>query len=195
MLLEKIKQYNIYLASQSPRRQDLLKKLGFDFNIAVKKDVEETFHQSLEKEEIAMYLADKKASAYKNLIKENRLLITADTIVWINGEVLGKPKDNIEATEMLKKLSGKHHSVITGITLKTDTKHHNFFCTTEVWFKQLTFDEISFYIKNYKPFDKAGAYGIQEWIGLVAVEKIEGSYFNVVGLPVQKLYTELEKFI
>ncbi|MBN2662709.1 MAG: septum formation protein Maf [Bacteroidales bacterium] len=195
MLLEKIKNYNVYLASQSPRRQNLLKQLGVNFNIAVREDVEENYHRSLEKEEIAMYLSDKKSTAYKNLIKDNRVLITADTIVWIEGTVLSKPKNKPDAVKMLNILSGKKHSVITGITLKTTTKHHTFFCLTDVWFKNLSSKEINYYVDNFKPFDKAGAYGIQEWIGLIAVEKIEGSYNNVVGLPIQKLYTELDAFL
>lgn len=195
MLLEKIKNYNIYLASQSPRRQNLLKQLGINFNIAVRINFDENYPNSLEKEEIAMYLSDKKSFAYKHLIKENRVLITADTIVWLNGTVLGKPKDKSEAVEMLNILSGKKHSVITGITLKTTTKHHTFFCLTDVWFKNLINKEISYYVDNFKPFDKAGAYGIQEWIGQIAVEKIEGSYLNVVGLPIQKLYSELDAFL
>jgi len=195
MILEKLKDYNIYLASQSPRRQDLLNQLGINYNIAVQNRVNEEYPNTLIKEEIAMYIANKKASAYETLLKDDRLLITADTIVWLDGEVLGKPKDEVDAEKMLKKLSGKKHSVITGITLKTTSKHHNFYCTTDVWFKNISHKEISYYVKNYKPFDKAGAYGIQEWIGLIAVEKIEGSYFNVVGLPVQKLYTELEHFL
>lgn len=195
MLLEKIKNYNIYLASQSPRRQNLLKQLGINFNIAVRINFDENYPNSLEKEEITMYLSDKKSFAYKHLIKENRVLITADTIVWVDGTVLGKPKNKSEAVEMLNILSGKNHSVITGITLKTTTKHHTFFCLTEVWFKNLSNKEINYYINNFKPFDKAGAYGIQEWIGLIAVEKIEGSYYNVVGLPIQKLYTELDTFL
>ncbi len=195
MLLQKLEKYNVYLTSQSPRRQQLLKEMRINFNIATKIDVDETVKGFLEKEEIAMYLADKKAQAYKYLLKDNRIIIAADTIVWLDGEVLGKPRDKEEAIDMLKKLSGKKHSVITGISLKSEKKQHNFFCLTDVWFNKLSDKEINFYVDKYKPFDKAGAYGIQEWIGLIAVERIEGSYFNVVGLPVQKLYVELDDFL
>ncbi len=195
MLSEKISKYNVYLASQSPRRQELLQKLGINFNIALKVAVNENFNPTLKKEEIAMYIAEKKAEAYDKLIKKNRLLITADTIVWIEDEVLGKPQNEKAAFKMLKKLSGKTHSVITGITIQTAWKKHTFHCETKVIFKKLSSNEINYYIKNYKPFDKAGAYGIQEWIGLIGVKKIDGSYNNVVGLPLYKLYTELNNFL
>jgi septum formation protein len=195
MLLEKLKKYNVYLASQSPRRQKLLEQMNIDFLIASRVEVDEQYNFSLKREEIAMYLSEKKSDAYEFLLKDNRLLITADTIVWIDNRVLGKPADKVEASNMLKMLSGKRHSVITGITLRTVNKKHTFFASTDVWFRKLTHEEIEFYIENYKPFDKAGAYGIQEWIGLSAIEKIEGSYFNVVGLPTEKLYVELGKFL
>ncbi|MBN2892363.1 MAG: septum formation protein Maf [Bacteroidales bacterium] len=196
MLQEKIKKYSVYLASQSPRRQELLKDLGVDFLIASRLDVDEQYSSVYYKEEIPIYLSDKKADAYMSVLKSaDRLLITADTIVWIDEQVLGKPKDKQEAIIMLKMLSGKKHEVITGITLATQQKRHSFFCSTEVWFKNLSQKEIVYYVENYKPYDKAGAYGIQEWIGYIGVEKIQGSYFNVVGLPVQRLYSELEKFI
>jgi len=195
MLLEKLKKYNVYLASQSPRRQKLLEQMNIDFLIASRVEVDEQYNFSLKREEIAMYLSEKKSDAYEFLLKDNRLLITADTIVWIDNRVLGKPADKVDAGNMLKMLSGKRHSVITGITLRTVNKKHTFFASTDVWFRKLTHEEIEFYIENYKPFDKAGAYGIQEWIGLSAIEKIEGSYFNVVGLPTEKLYVELGKFL
>jgi len=196
MLLEKLKNYNLYLASQSTRRLELLKKLDIDFLITAKAYVDETFSTALNREEIALYLSDKKADVYKDVLETpDRILITADTIVWVDNKVLGKPKDREEAIDMLNKLSSKKHSVITGITISNNKKRHSFCCITDVWFKRLSMNEIEYYVDNYKPFDKAGAYGIQEWIGYIAVEKIEGSYFNVVGLPVQKLYAELEKFI
>ncbi len=196
MLLERIKKYNIYLASQSPRRQELLKNAGIDFMIASYKDVDESYPNSLEKEEVVLYLAEKKADYYsKILLKDNRVIITADTIVWCENKILNKPKSLSEAKEMLNFLSGKKHSVITGITLLSTQKRHSFFCTTDVWFKKLKTEEINYYVDNYKPLDKAGAYGIQEWIGFIGVEKINGSYFNVVGLPIQMLYTELDKFL
>ena len=196
MLLEKIKKYNIYLASQSPRRQQLLRDLGIDFLIATKTKVDETYSPIYKREEIPLYLSQKKAEAYSYILsKPNRIVITADTIVLQNDRVLGKPKDKQEAIIMLKKLSKSKHTVITGITLSSSEKRLSFFCSTNVVFKELSINEIEYYIDNFKPYDKAGAYGIQEWIGFIGVEKIEGSYFNVVGLPVQKLYLELEKFI
>jgi len=184
---------NIILASASPRRQDLLKKLKIPFTIKVK-SIDEVFSEELTKEEISNYLAIKKADAFKNELHKNDILITSDTIVWHNNQALGKPKDNIEAKEMLQSLSNKTHQVITSVCLTSTKKQKVFHSLTNVTFKKLTENEINFYITNYKPFDKAGAYGIQEWIGLVAVTKIEGSYFNVMGLPVNKLYEELLKF-
>lgn len=196
MLIEKLKKYNIYLASQSPRRRDLLQDLDLNFLIATKTDVDETYSSIYHKEEIPIYLSDKKADAYAFVLEEkDRILITADTIVWLEDKILGKPKDKQEAIIMLKQLSGKKHEVITGMTVANHEKRISFHCTTHVWFKKLTQEEIFYYVEKYKPYDKAGAYGIQEWIGYIGVERIEGSYFNVVGLPVQMLYTELEKFI
>lgn len=195
MLLDEIKKYKIYLASQSPRRQKLLEQMGLNFNIATKVDVDESYPSSLHAEEIAVYLSEKKSDAYSFILQENRLLITADTIVWCEDDVLGKPASLSEAEEMLNLLSGRMHEVITGITLRTANKKHSFSCTSKVWFRELEETEISYYVNNFKPLDKAGAYGIQEWIGMIAIEKIEGSYYNVVGLPTVKLFTELEKFI
>ena len=195
MLLDKIKKYKIYLASQSPRRQKLLEEMGLNFNIATKVEVDENYPIGLNEEEIAIYLSEKKSDAYAFILQGNRLLITADTIVWCEDDVLGKPATLNEAEEMLNLLSGRMHKVITGITLRTANKKHSFSCTSKVWFKDLDQSEISYYVNNFKPLDKAGAYGIQEWIGLIAIEKIEGSYYNVVGLPTAKLFTELEKFI
>lgn len=195
MLLNKIKKYNVYLASKSPRRQELLKNMGIKFMITANLDIDEKYPNNLYKEKIPVFLSNKKADAYFHILKPNDILITADTIVWADEQVLEKPQNKLDATNMLKKLSGKKHQVITGLTLTNIHKKHSFFCTTDVWFKKITTPEIEYYLENYKPYDKAGAYGIQEWIGFIAVEKITGSYFNVVGLPVQKLYTELEKFI
>ncbi len=195
MLPEKIKRYTVYLASQSPRRQKLLEQMNIDFLIASAVQADEQYNFALKREEIAMFLSKKKSDAYAYLLKDNRLLITADTIVWTDGKVLGKPADETEAVKMLKILSEKKHSVITGITLRTVEKEHTFFAETEVKFRKLTTDEILYYIKKYKPYDKAGAYGIQEWIGLVGIEEINGSYFNVVGLPTEKLYVELCNFL
>lgn len=195
LLLERLKNYNIYLASQSPRRLELLKEMNINFNIASAVYVEESYNKNLRAEEIALFLSEKKSDAYSFILKDNRLLITADTIVSIDNEVLGKPSDREDAIEMLKKLSCKKHSVITAITISTKDKKNSFFCNTEVWFKKLNIYEINYYIDNFKPFDKAGAYGIQEWIGAIGIQKIRGSYSNVVGLPTEKLYVELDKFI
>jgi len=193
MLKEKLNKYNIILASKSPRRQFLLKELGLDFEIRTK-DVDESFPKKLKGKQIALYLCKKKAEAFKSELKSNDLLITADTIVWINGKVLNKPADYNEAVKMLKTLSGKMHAVFTGVSLSTSEKQKKFCCETKVYFKILSSREINFYVRNYKPFDKAGAYGAQEWIGYVGVEKIIGSYFNVMGFPLKELYEELMKF-
>ncbi len=185
--------YDIILASQSPRRQELLKGLNIPFSIQVK-SVKEHFPESLQKEEIPIYLAKLKSDAFSNELDERKLLITADTIVWLNNKVLGKPKDSADAKKMLNKLSGNKHTVYTGVCLKTKDKENCFWSGTDVYFRELSEEEITFYVDKYQPLDKAGSYGIQEWIGYVGIERIEGSYFNVMGLPVQKLYDELIKF-
>jgi len=190
----KINKYNIWLASQSPRRQQLLQELGLDFKVVTKNGLEENYPERLKKHEIPEFLSQQKANAYINELEKNTLLITADTIVWSENKVLGKPKDYNDAVNILNSLSGKKHIVITGVCLTTKEKQKTFSTTTEVFFKKLTNEEINYYITNYKPYDKAGAYGIQEWIGYIGIEKIIGSYFNVVGLPVQKLYSELITF-
>ncbi|MDB4052116.1 Maf family nucleotide pyrophosphatase [Flavobacteriales bacterium] len=185
--------YQIILASKSPRRQELLKGLGFEFEIKTK-EIEEVFPPALFKEEIPVYLSNLKAKAFKDYIKEDELVITSDTIVWNENKQLGKPKSRAEAIEMLQSLSGKQHEVITAVTLMTTIKTHSFYEITKVFFKELTLDEIEYYIDNYQPFDKAGSYGIQEWIGFVGIPKIEGDYFNVVGLPLNRLNEELKRF-
>ena len=195
MLLNKLGKYNIILASKSPRRQQLLKELGINFTIYTKDGIKENFPDNLIKEEIPVFLSKVKANCYNDIIRENTILITSDTIVWHKDKILGKPKNKNEANKILQFLSGGKHTVITGVTLKSKYKEHSFFCSTDVFFKNLSSDEIEYYIKNYKPYDKAGAYGIQEWIGYIGIKKIYGSYFNVVGLPVQKLFVELEKFL
>lgn len=179
--------YNIILASKSPRRQDLLKQMGVEFVVETK-DIEEDYPATLKGHEIAEYLSKHKTLAFLNELKESDLLITADTIVCYNDSVLGKPRNYDEAYEMLSLLSGKQHQVITGVAVTTTTKQKIFSAITHVTFKQLSDNEINYYINKFKPFDKAGSYGIQEWIGLIAITKIEGSYFNVVGLPTQQLY-------
>ncbi|MEZ5195028.1 MAG: Maf-like protein [Bacteroidales bacterium] len=195
MLAETLKSYKIILASRSPRRQQLLNKLGLAFEVSPM-DVDESYPSHLIHEEIALYLSELKAQAFKvSDLCDNCLVISADTIVWQDGKVLPKPKDYEDAVRILKTLSGNVHEVITGVSLRSKSRMKSFHSITKVYFKKLTREEIDYYIANYKPFDKAGAYGIQEWIGCIGIEKIEGSYFNVVGLPVQKLYSELADFI
>lgn len=185
--------YNIILGSGSPRRQQLLKDVGFDFKVR-SLNADESFPSTLKAEEIALYLCEKKAHAYPEKLKEDELLITADTIVWIDGAVLNKPEGEFEAKQMLQLLSGKMHQVFTGVCITGAHKKISFTDETKVWFKHLNEEEIMFYIHHYKPFDKAGSYGAQDWLGLIGVHKIEGSYFNVMGLPVHRLYEELKKF-
>ena len=195
MLDKKLKYFQVVLGSGSPRRKELLKSLGIDFVISTR-NTKENFPENLPPKEIAVYLSQLKAEAFeKDFFYPNKLLITADTIVVLENKILGKPQNRNNAINMLLQLSGKVHNVITGITLKTSEKKHSFYSLTKVHFKTLSSDEINYYVDTFKPFDKAGAYGIQEWIGHAAVEKIEGSYFNVVGLPTHKLYEELLLFI
>lgn len=189
MLKEKLKNYNVILASGSPRRQQFFKDLHINFTILLK-EIEEVYPDSLKGSEITDYLANLKSKAFTNL-KDKDVLITSDTIVWHKNKALGKPKDKKEAKEMLLGLSNNAHEVITSISLKTNNFQKIINDTTIVYFKKLTEKEIDFYIEAYSPFDKAGAYGIQEWIGLIGIKKIKGSYFNVVGLPTEKLYKEL----
>lgn len=187
--------YKVVLASASPRRKELLAGLGIDFSIRVLENIDESSPSHLQGEDIPLYISGKKADAYIMGLATDELLITADTIVYIDGEVLGKPSTPQEAEEMLRKLSGKWHQVITGVVLCTKERRHSFAVTTQVKFAELTEKEIEYYVKKHSPLDKAGAYGIQEWIGYIGVERIEGSYFNVVGLPVQRLYQELKQFV
>ena len=189
MLKEKLKDYNIILASKSPRRQQFLKDLEIDFAIQLK-EVEEIYPQELKRTEITDFLADLKSKPFTDL-SEQDILITSDTIVWLENKALGKPKDAHEAFKMLRSLSAKKHEVITSISIKSKNFHKIIHDITTVSFKEISDEEINYYIKNHKPFDKAGGYGIQEWIGYIAITSIEGSYFNVVGLPVHKLYKEL----
>ena len=191
MLKEKLSNYNIILASGSPRRQQFFKDLDIPFTIQLK-EVDEIYPTELKGAEITDYLANLKAQPFDSL-DANDLLITSDTIVWLKDEALGKPKDAEEAFDMLRKLSGKQHQVMTSISIKNPNFQVITNDTTEVYFKELTDDEIKYYIKTCQPFDKAGAYGIQEWIGFIGIDRLEGSYFNVMGLPVHKLYKELMK--
>jgi septum formation protein len=189
MLKQKLKPYNVILASGSPRRQQYFKDLDIDFSIQLRQ-IEELYPKELKGAEITDFLADLKSKAFTDLQEED-LLITSDTIVWLENKALGKPKDAKDAFKMLSALSGKQHQVITSISIKSAFFQKIINDITTVSFKELTDEEIKYYINNYKPFDKAGGYGIQEWIGFIGIDKIEGSYFNVVGLPVHKLYKEL----
>ncbi|MBU8891667.1 MAG: Maf family nucleotide pyrophosphatase [Bacteroidales bacterium] len=195
MFIPNIDDYNIILASQSPRRHYLLKEIGLEFEIKLKEFVDEDYPENLKKEEIPLFIAKKKANVFDNDLSEHDILITADTIVWLNDKVIQKPVDQEDALRILKELSGKCHQVYTGVCIKSAVKEISFTSCTDVYFKKLTYPEIDYYIKHFQPLDKAGAYGIQEWIGYIGVEKINGSFFNVMGLPVQKLYSELDDFI
>lgn len=195
MLPEKFKRHSYILASGSPRRQYLLAEMGFSFRSEVRA-VEETHPQGLRAPEIVQYLCKLKADAFSDAdLQDNDILITADTIVWFEGEVLGKPVDAGEAFAILKRLNGRMHEVYTGVSLKSKRKSVVFSDRSAVWFKALSEIEIEHYITHYQPFDKAGAYGVQEWIGYVGVERIEGSFFNVMGFPTHKFYEQLELFI
>ena len=186
--------YHIILASNSPRRRELLSGLDLDFEVKVLPDIEENYPDYLKTPEIPVYIATEKAAAYKDLMAEHDLIITADTVVVLGDEVLGKPIDLDDARRMLRELSGKTHQVITGVCLMTRTRQRSFSVTTEVSFKELSDAEIDYYVEKYRPLDKAGAYGIQEWIGYIGVTSLNGSYFNVMGLPVQRIFNELQQF-
>jgi len=187
--------YNFILASQSPRRQYLLNELGLQYTIR-SHEIEEVYPGNLKRGEIALYLSSLKADAFsKGEIGEKTILITADTIVWMDDSCIGKPENEDDAVLMLTRLSGKMHSVYTGVCLQSAGKRRLFKVRTDVYFRPLLTEEIEHYVKNYKPLDKAGAYGIQEWIGFIGVSRIDGCYFNVMGLPVQRLYEEIKLFI
>lgn len=190
----RLSEYKIILASNSPRRKELLSGLDLEYEVRTLPDIDETYPDNLKGEEIALYIANKKAEAYKNLLKDNTLLITADTIVLLINKVYGKPNNEEDAKRMLRELSGNTHQVVTGVCILTKTKQKSFAVTSEVRFTDLSESEIEYYVSKYKPLDKAGAYGIQEWIGYIGIEHISGSYFNVMGLPVQRLYRELQNF-
>ena len=194
VMLNNLEKYKVILASNSPRRKELLGGLGIAYEVKAMPDVDESFPTNLESEEIPVYIAKKKVDAYKPIMQPDELIITADTIVWLDGIVMGKPKDAGEACEMLCRLSGRTHQVITGVCVTTIDKQVSFSTVTDVTFDELTEEEIEYYVTHFKPMDKAGSYGIQEWIGYVGVRSISGSYFNVVGLPIQRLYSELKRF-
>ena len=192
-MLENLSKYKVILASNSPRRKELLSGLGIAYEVKIMPNVDESYPEGLSSEEIPVYIAKSKANTYRPMMQPDELIITADTIVWLDGEVMGKPQDEAEACEMLRKLSGHTHQVVTGVCLTTIDKQTTFAAVTHVTFDHLTEEEITYYVSRYQPMDKAGAYGIQEWIGYVGVRHLEGSYFNVVGLPIQRLYQELKK--
>jgi septum formation protein len=195
LLHNKLRDYVVVLASASPRRRELLAATGIDFRLAPKFDCDESYPATLPAEEVAPYLSALKSHAYPHSLAHNELLITADTVVILRNDVLGKPKDETEARETLRRLSGNDHYVITGVTLRMHDRERTFSSRSRVRFAQLSDEQIDYYVDNYHPMDKAGAYGIQEWIGYVGIEELEGSFYNVMGLPVQRLNSELEAFI
>lgn len=194
IMLDNLAKYKIILGSNSPRRVELLRGLDINFEAKPMPDIDETYPSKLWREEIPVYLSKLKADAYKGQMDDNTLLITADTIVWLNSEVYGKPKDEADAKRILRTLSGQTHEVITGVCLTTKARQKTFFAVSKVKFAQLEKEEIDYYIENYKPYDKAGAYGVQEWIGYIGVESLTGSFYNVMGLPVRMLYKYLKEW-
>ncbi len=193
-MLSHLAAYNIILASQSPRRQELLQGLDIPFVVKVLPDVDESFPDTLIADEIPLYLAQKKGDAHQSILNDNTILITADTIVWLENRVLGKPIDEADAMNMLRQLSGKVHHVFTGVCIRSLEKQVDFVADSEVRFAELTDEEIRYYVAKYRPMDKAGSYGVQEWIGYIAVETIHGSFYNVMGLPIHQLYEALKKW-
>lgn len=194
LTMKNLDKYNIILASNSPRRKELLSGLDLQFTVNVMADIDESYPDTLAPSVVPVYLAEKKAEAYLITLQDNDLLITADTVVCTETEILGKPACKEEAVEMLRKLSGKEHQVVTGVAVTTTDKMESFAAVTSVLFDVLSEEEIEYYVEKYRPYDKAGSYGIQEWIGYIGVKSINGSYFNVMGLPVQKLYTVLKGY-
>ena len=192
-MLDNLKKYHIILASNSPRRRELLSGLGVDYEVRTLPGVDESYPDTLSGEDIPVYISREKAAAYLPSIAPDELIITADTIVWLDGRVLGRPADEADACRMLRELSGRTHRVITGVTLSTAAFQKSFAVTSEVEFAPLTEEEIMYYVDHYRPLDKAGAYGVQEWIGFIGVRRLSGSYFNVMGLPIQRLYQELKE--
>ncbi|MEL5894895.1 Maf-like protein [Bacteroides sp. GD17] len=192
-MLDNLKKYRVILASNSPRRKELLAGLGVEYEVRTLPDVDESYPGTLKGADIPLYIAKEKADAYHSMIQPDELMITADTIVWLDGRVLGKPKDREDAMQMLRDMSGRTHEVFTGVCITTTEWQRCFSAQTEVRFSELSEEEIVYYVDKYQPMDKAGAYGVQEWIGFIGVENISGSYYNIMGLPVQKLYRELQK--
>lgn len=192
-MLDNLKKYKVILASNSPRRKELLAGLGVDYEVRTLPDVDESYPETLQGADIPLFIAKEKADAYQSMIQPNELMITADTIVWLDGKVLGKPENREDALQMLRDMSGRTHEVFTGVCITTTEWQHSFSAQTEVLFSELSEEEIGYYVDKYQPMDKAGAYGVQEWIGFIGVENISGSYYNIMGLPVQRLYRELLK--
>ena len=195
LLTQKLRNYKIILASQSPRRRELLAGAGIDFVLAENYHVDEVYSPDMEPRQVPVFLAGLKSQAFPRQLASDEILITADTVVICGGTILGKPHDRDNAIAMLEMLSGREHTVVTGVVLRDYGRRTQFSAVSEVRFRQLSHDEIIFYVDNFAPFDKAGSYGIQEWIGYVAIESINGSFYNVMGLPIQSLYVELDKFI
>ena len=192
-MLDNLKKYEVILASNSPRRKELLAGLGVDYEVRTLPDVDESYPETLQGADIPLYIAKEKADAYVAMMQPGELMITADTIVWLDDKVLGKPWDREDALQMLRTMSGRTHEVFTGVCITTTDWQRSFTAQTEVRFATLSEEEIAYYVDNFQPMDKAGAYGVQEWIGFIGVENISGSYYNIMGLPVQKLYRELLK--
>ena len=192
-MLDNLEKYKVILASGSPRRRELMAGLGVNYEVRILPDVDESYPDTLQGEEIPLYIAKEKADAYIPMMQPDELIITADTIVWLDSKVLGKPRDREDALQMLRTMSGRTHEVFTGVCITTTDWQRSFTAQTEVRFATLSEDEIIYYVDNFKPMDKAGAYGVQEWIGFIGVENISGSYYNIMGLPVQRLYKELVK--
>lgn len=192
-MLDNLKKYKVILASNSPRRKELLAGLGVDYEVRTLPDVDESYPDTLQGADIPLYIAKEKADAYRNMLQPGELMITADTIVWLDGRVLGKPKDREDALCMLRDMSGRTHEVFTGVCITTTEWQRSFAAQTEVRFAELSEEEMTYYVDKFQPMDKAGAYGVQEWIGFIGVENISGSYYNIMGLPVQRLYKELVK--
>ncbi len=195
LLHEKLRSYRLLLASQSPRRRELLRGCGLPYALAPTYPCEEVFPDKLDAEEVPGYLSQLKSDAYPWQLEPNDILMTADTVVVFDGRVLGKPRDRDDAFAMLRRLSGHRHTVVSGVTFRTAAHRRTFSSRSDVWFRTLTDEEIAYYLDSHRPYDKAGSYGIQEWIGYAAIERIDGSFYNVMGLPIQHVYTELEKFI
>ena len=192
-MLDNLEKYKVILASGSPRRRELMAGLGVNYEVRILPDVDESYPDTLQGEEIPLYIAKEKADAYIPMMQPDELIITADTIVWLDGKVLGKPRGREDALQMLRTMSGRTHEVFTGVCITTTDWQRSFTAQTEVRFATLSEDEIIYYVDNFKPMDKAGAYGVQEWIGFIGVENISGSYYNIMGINVKKLYRELLK--